>query len=99
MSAPVIHHFQNRCLRRFHDAGATDATSARPLAEMGISDSLVFRYLRFRGVLREAEPGRYFIDAEAERIFRRKRFQFTLAILSCLVVVLASLLIVFVLRR
>ena len=59
MSAPVIHHFQNRCLRRFHDAGATDATSARPLAEMGISDSLVFRYLRFRGIVCEAEPGEY----------------------------------------
>ena len=99
MNAPVIHHLQNRCMRRFHDAGATDSNSARLPSEMGIRDSLVFRYLRFRGVLREAESGRYFLDAEAERIFRRKRFQFTLAVMSCGVVVLAALLIVFVLRR
>ncbi len=99
MSAPVIHHLQNRCLRRFHDAGATDAKSARLLAELGVGDSLVFRYLRFRGVVREAEPGRYYLDAEAEKNFRLKRFQFTLAVMSCGVVVLAALLIVFVLRR
>ena len=37
MSAPVIHHLQNRCLRRFHDAGAQDAKSARRLNEMGIA--------------------------------------------------------------
>lgn len=99
MSAPVIHHFQNRCLRRFHDAGATDATSARPLAEMGISDSLVFRYLRFRGIVCEAQPGEYYVDAQAEKNFRHKRLQFSLAVVSCFVLVLASLLIVFVLRR
>ena len=99
MSAPVIHHLQNRCLRRFHDAGAEDAKSARRLNEMGIADSLVFRYLRFRGVVREAESGQYYLDAEAERNFRRKRFQFTLAVLSFGVVVIASLVILFVLRR
>ena len=99
MSAPVIHHFQNRCLRRFHDAGATDATSARPLAEMGISDSLVFRYLRFRGIGCEAEPGEYYLDAQAEKNFRRKRLQFSLAVVSCVAVVIAAMLILFVLRR
>ena len=99
MSAPVIHHFQNRCLRRFHDAGATDATSARPLAEIGISDSMVFRYLRFRGIVCEAEPGEYYVDAQAEKNFRRKRLQFSLAVVSCVAVVIAAMLILSVLRR
>jgi hypothetical protein len=99
MSAPVVHHLQNRCLRRFHDAGATDAKSALLLNEIGIGDSFVFRHLRSRGVLREAEPGRYYVDAEAERSFRCRRRQFTLAVVSFSVVVVVSLLTVFLLSR
>ena len=99
MSAPVIHYLQNHCLRRFHDAGAVDAKSARPTAEMGIGESQVFRYLRFRGVIREAEPGRYYIDTEAEGGFRRKRFRFTFAVLCCGIAVIASLLVLFLLMR
>ena len=73
--------------------------SARPTAEIGIGESLVFRYLRFRGVIREAEPGRYYIDTEAEELFRRKRFRFTCTVLCCGVAVIASLLILFLLMR
>jgi hypothetical protein len=92
MSAPVVHHLQNRCMRRFHDAGAVDADSAKTLSDAGVRDSLVLRYLKSRGVIREGKAGRYYIDSQAERRFRKRRFTFTVTLICIGIGVILTLL-------
>lgn len=69
-------------MRRFHDAGAVSPATAATLDEVGIRDSMVFRYLRSRGVIVDAGGGRFYLDPDAERKFRQRRFVFTASVLA-----------------
>ena len=80
MSAAVI--YQNRVMRRFHEADALQPGRARTLAELGQRESLVFKYLCLRGVIISAGSGRYYLDPIREQDFRGRRFRFTLMLLG-----------------
>ena len=67
---------QNRLIRRFRDATATDPKSATALADVGCRDTWIFRRMAARGVFIETTVGRYYMDEEAARrfvTFRRRR--------------------------
>ncbi|MDP4693357.1 MAG: hypothetical protein NWS00_02330 [Opitutales bacterium] len=89
MSAPVVHHQQNRCMRRFNDAGAVSQQQAATLDEIGTGDSPVLRYLQSRGVIVEAGIGRFYLDVEAEQRFRRSRLVFTVTVIAVALAILA----------
>ena len=73
---------QNRIMRRFREAGATDSESAQTLEEIGCQPSFLFsRFLRY-GVLVEASGRRYYMDVEKERAFRTRRKRIVLLMLG-----------------
>ena len=63
-SGSLIVHVQNRCIRRFREAGALSADRARPLAEIGEREHFPLRRLRAAGVIREDGDGRFYLDEE-----------------------------------
>ena len=91
MSAAVVHHQQNRCMRRFHDAGAVSPGTAATLGHVGVRDSLVLRYLRSRGVIVDAGGERFYLDPDAERRFRQRRFVFVVRVLAVGLIVIVVL--------
>jgi hypothetical protein len=78
-------------MRRFHAAGAISPQTAVSLDQVGIRDSLIFRYLRSRHVIVEAGARRFYIDAVAEAKFRHRRFVFTAVALGIGIVLLLVL--------
>ena len=74
MSGAVVVMHQNRLMRRFRDAKATDPKSARTLAEIGCRNSWVFRRMAAKGVFIETDDGRFYMDEDAARWFVRRRW-------------------------
>ena len=83
---------QNRLMRRFRDAKATDPKSARTLAEIGCRNSWVFRRMAARGVFIETGDGRFYIDEDAARWFVKRRWR-------VMVIFLAAAILLFVIWR
>lgn len=53
---------QKHIVEAFRRAGAMSASGAVPPATLGVSEGLAFRKLREHAVLREASPGRFYLD-------------------------------------
>lgn len=98
MSAPVVHHLQNRVMRRFHQRQAVGATNAKSLQDVGQRRSLVFRYLVRRGVIVQNGSGLFYLDPESEADFRRRRFRFVLIVLGAGLIALAVVALVVLLQ-
>jgi hypothetical protein len=73
---------QRRFIAAFHDAGATSAQTARPLAEIGANDARLLRALMNQGVVCEPSPGRYFFDDAAYAALLRSRRPIALLVLA-----------------
>jgi hypothetical protein len=89
---------QNRYLRKFTAAGAVAPAGARPLREVGVRDSRVFRRLVSRGVLVEAAPGRFYLDPPASAAFRHRRRKQAFVLLAVTGTALVPLLIFLLFR-
>ena len=85
------YHQQNRCMLRFHGAGAVRPETTSTLDQVGVRDSLVFRYPRSRGVIVDVGGGRFHLDPDAERKFRQRRLVFTASVLAVVLVVIVVL--------
>ena len=86
MSGAVVVLHQNRLMRRFQDAKATDPKSARTLAEIDCRNSWIFRRMAARGVFVETEDGRFYIDEDAARRFVKRRWRVALIFLAVVIV-------------
>jgi len=88
----VILALQKRLVRKFQEAGATRPRQAAPLPDLGVRRSFVFKKLLKKGILREAEGERYYLDEEAAgRHFRRARIGIFTAVGIALFVLLVYL--------
>ena len=76
--------------RAFEDAGAVSPASARKLAELPGVDASEIISLVAQRVIREAEPGRYYLHAGTEHARRQK---WVLAVLVLLLLVLPAILV------
>lgn len=77
---------QNAYMRKFRQAGATDPARAKPLAELGIKPSLIFRKMQNKDVFRPGRaPETFYMDANAAEEFvdarRRRTFYMMLLVL------------------
>jgi len=90
MSGAVV-VYQNRLMRRFQDAKATNPKSAKSLAEIGCRNSWVFRRMAARGVVVETEDGRFYMDEDAARRFVKRRWRVALIFLAVVIVLFAIL--------
>lgn len=58
---------------RLRAAGAVSPAQARTLDELGITRGVILRRLRERAVIREAAPGRIYLDEPSWEAVRRSR--------------------------
>ncbi len=81
---------QDRYLRRFEQAKATDPAAASTLDALGLRDSHVFRGLTQRGLFATASAGTYYlVPTEVARFRKRRRQQATIILWSLAAVILA----------
>jgi hypothetical protein len=84
---------QNQYMRVFRNGEATERGRAKPLGELGIRETRIFRDMVGRGVFVQAGGDSYYMDQDAAAEFiaaRRKRIFFSL------VLALIALLLLFV---
>jgi hypothetical protein len=83
---------QNEYMRRFRRAEATDPLRAKPLAELGIKPSRIFRKMEEKAIfLPGRAPETYYMDTNAAEDFlaaRRRRAFFLLLLVLAVAVVL-----------
>ncbi len=78
----------------FRAVGATSPATARGFEEIGLFSENALNRLRERAVIREAEPGRYYLDEEVWSAVRRQRQRMALVML----LVVLGVAVVFALR-
>jgi hypothetical protein len=83
---------QNEYMRRFRNAGATDAARARPLADLGIKRNRIFRRMEDKAIFRPGRaPETFYMDEPAAEEFvearRRRVFYMLLLVLIVAAVV------------
>jgi len=88
MSGAVV-VYQNRLMRRFQDAKATDPRSATTLAEIGCRNSWIFRRMAARGVFIETDDGRFYMNEDAARRFVKRRWRVAFIFLAVVIVLFA----------
>lgn len=89
---------QNEYMKKFRNAGATDPMRAKPLAELGIRPSRIFRRMEDKAIfLPGRAPETYFMDTNAaeEFIESRRRRAFYLMLL----VLVAAMVLFFLIRH
>jgi len=89
---------QNEYMRKFRSAGALDAKTAKPLAELRIQPDRIFRKMEGKDIFRTGRsPETYYMDASAAEEFveaRRRRMFYVL-----LLVIVAAAVLFFLSRR
>ena len=83
MSGEYVIIIQNKYMRVFRKAEATDRRRAKTLADLGIRESGIFRRMVDKGIFVDA-GGAYYMDENEAAEFvamRRKRAFFTLALM------------------
>ncbi|MDP9179616.1 MAG: hypothetical protein M3O61_18240 [Gemmatimonadota bacterium] len=89
--AAVIRRREREVVDDFRRGGATDPTSAKSLADLGLEDSWPVRRLQRRAVIREPQPGVMYIDEEVWAAVRRTRRRVALTTMAVLMVVLIAI--------
>ena len=88
----ILRH-ERKVVRRFTEAGATAAASARTLDDLDLHHgSLALRRLRHRAVIREAAPAHFYLDEEVWDAVGRTRRRVSIAILCLIVLFIVAVL-------
>jgi len=80
---------RRKMIKAFRKAQATSVQSARSLSEIGLHESLVLQIQKSRGVIVEAEPGRYYLDEEREAGSARFRRMLIVTVLILTLIIAA----------
>ncbi len=72
-AAAVILIKERHIVAAFERVGATSPERAVTLEELGVANRLAARKLKARAVLREAAPGRFYLDLPSWQALRRLR--------------------------
>ncbi len=74
-AALLVMNRQRDLVDRFRAAGATSASAARPLAEIGVEASFMFSRMSARGVFVPAGEDRWWFDAAAWNRYRDRQWK------------------------
>ena len=85
--AAVIVKKERELVDLFREAGATTPAAAKTLEEVGVHQAWPLSRLRRRAVVREAVPGRYYLDEEVWTAMRGMRRRIILVVLGTAVLV------------
>jgi hypothetical protein len=86
MSGAAVVVMQNRYLRRFGEAGATDPARAVTLEELGCRSSFVFKRMVALGVFVPIDDNRYYMDQSAANAFIRRRRRIAMVFVAVMAV-------------
>jgi hypothetical protein len=93
--AAVIAARERQTVEVFRAAGATSPASARLVSDLGVDpDGIGMRRLREHAVIRQAQPGLYYLDEEVWQALRRMRRRIVLVMLIVVLALMLSMLIV-----
>ena len=90
---------ERKIVDAFRRSGVTSPAEARSLAELALYESWVVHRLMDRAILRQAEPGKYYLDEDAWQAFRRARGRFLTIAAAIILFIVLGLLLVNVVRR
>ena len=85
--AAVIIRRERELVDLFRSAGATTAATAKSLDEVGVEQAWPLSRLRRRAIVREASPGRYYLDEEVWEAIRGIRQRMAIIVLGIVALV------------
>lgn len=80
--AAVIMRKERDVIDQLRYMGAISPATARPIYELGVEEDIGFRKLRNREVVREPEPGYFYLDEGVWTAVRRTRRRLILVVLA-----------------
>ena len=91
--AAILRRREMEVVDDFRAAGATSPATAQSYTAIGLGHSLAIKRLNDRAVIREAAPGKYYLDEEVWAAVRRTRRRIATMILCILVLALLGILV------
>lgn len=85
--AAVIVAKERAIVEAFRDVGASSIAAALPLDQVGVDENVGFRRLRSHEVIREATPGRFYLDEEVWVAVRHTRRRVATVLLAIVVII------------
>jgi hypothetical protein len=82
---------EEEVIRDLRAAGATSPAAARTVGDLGLEDSRAINRLRNQAIVREAAPGKLYLDEEVLSATRRRRFRILWMLIVILVLVLVAM--------
>ena len=82
---------EEKVLDQFRVAGATSPATAKTEGDLGVTDSRALNRLRRQAIIREAAPGRLYLDEEVLKAVRRRRLRLVWMLLVIVLLVLAAI--------
>lgn len=89
VAAAVIIRKERELVEHFAEAGAVSPSSARSSSDLGVHERFAWIRLVERGVIREAESGKYYFHEPTWVTVRQRRRRLTLVMLLVVCVALA----------
>ena len=99
MPAPAVNMRMNKIIRAVKNANAVSPESAVSIEQLGLNWPRIKRYqpaklLMWKNILREAEPGMYYVDTEALSRYGRLQMKIFCAVMAAFVVLLVGALLI-----
>lgn len=91
--AAVMVRKEREIVEDFRAANATAPELAQSYETLGFGESLALRRLHDRAVIREASPGRYYLDEEVWQAVRRTRRRVASVLILMMLIVLLGILV------
>jgi hypothetical protein len=91
MAVPPIVHAEHTLARALQRAGATSADTAQPLHELRPIEERALGRLVAAGAIRDAGPGRFWLDESAYGAVRGGRRRRALLLIALVILILAAL--------
>jgi hypothetical protein len=85
--AAVIVRKEREVVDLFRDVGATSPATAKSFDEIGVEQAWPLSRLRRRAIVREAAPGKYYLDEEVWTAIRGMRQRMILVVVGVFAVV------------
>jgi hypothetical protein len=87
----ILRH-ERKIVRRFQEAGALTAATAKSLDDLHPGHRLALHRLRNRAVIRVAQPDRFYLDLEVWVAVSRTRRRVSLAVLALIILLFIGVL-------
>jgi hypothetical protein len=82
---------EDEVIMGLRSAGATSPANARTAGDLGLDDSRAVQRLRNQAIVREAAPGKLYLDEEILRAVRTRRYRILWMLIVIALLILAAM--------